>query len=562
VDSIGTIIWIVSFVIATVTVTGLAGRFGLSAPFALVAIGAAASFIPAVPNIEIEPDAILYGVLPPLLFASAIRTSLIDVKARLDSILLLSFGLTAFTFVAVGFAAWWVIPGIPLAAALAFGAVVSPTDAVAVTAVAGRLRLPRRLLTILEGESLLNDAVALVALSASITAISSPVTPGGVGLELLLAVVVGAAVGLVVGVGIAFIRKLLRSAVLDTSLSFVTPYIAFIPAQLLHGSGVLAVVLAGLWLGYRSPVIQSAESRIAEGINWRTIRFLLENAVFLLIGLSLSTIVAEAVGDSPGVWPSILIGGAVLLAVFLSRVLWVLATTYLYQHGPGWLRERRWSWRNGVAVAVSGIRGVMTLIAVFLLPDDTPYRGFLQFLAFIVIAGSLLGGLALPWIIRRLNLPAPSALQEQMQRRLLMSEAQAAGRKRLDEEVTDRDEQRVVERLRINADFLTEESQEELEEDREPRITAYARLRRRMIAAEREAVAKARSEGRYEEYAVRAVLAAIDAEELALKATAPSSASVPHSAASVIADEPAAAHPGDELEAMPEVVSGEAQRES
>ncbi|BDZ47295.1 cation:proton antiporter [Naasia aerilata] len=298
-DSVGVIIWIVAFVIVTVTVTGFAGRFGLSAPLALVAIGAIVSFVPGIPNIDLEPDLVLYGVLPPLLFAAGIRSSYIDIKARGDSILLLSVGLVAFTFIVVGLTTWLVLPGVGLAAALAFGAVVAPTDAVAVTAIAGRLRLPRRTVTILEGESLLNDAVALVALSASITAIVSTVNPGTVALDLLLAVGVGAGVGLLVGAVIAEIRKRLNSAVLDTSLSLVTPYIAFIPAQLLHGSGVLAVVLAGLLLGYRSPSIQSAEARIAERLNWRTIRFLLENAVFLLIGLSLAGIVREAIRDSP-----------------------------------------------------------------------------------------------------------------------------------------------------------------------------------------------------------------------------------------------------------------------
>jgi Na+/H+ antiporter len=520
-DSVATIIWIVSFVIVTVTVTGFAGRWGVSAPVALVALGAIASFVPGVPDIEIEPDLVLFGVLPPLLFASAIRASVVDITARLDSILLLSVGLVAFTFVLVGFTTWLVVPGITLAAALAFGAVVGPTDAVAVTAIAGRLRLPRRVLTILEGESLLNDAVALVALSASITAIVSEVSPGSVALDLVLAVGVGVGAGFLVGFLIAAIRKRLESPVLDTSLSLVTPYVAFIPAQLLHGSGVLAVVIAGLFLGYRSPTIQSAEARIAESINWRTVRFLLENAVFLLIGLSLAGIFAEAVADSPGLWPSVVIGGAVLAAVFLARVLWVAMSTVLYRSGPAWLRERGWRWNNSIAVAVSGIRGVVTLIAVFLLPAETPSRGFLQFLAFVVIAGSLVSGLALPWVIRRLRLPPPNEMQEQTQRRLLMSEAQAAGLARLAAEAPEGVEDRVLNRLRVNATFLTEETEDDLEPEDAPRLKVYANLRRKMIEAERDTVRQARAEGRYEEYAVRAVLAAIDAEELALRATAP-----------------------------------------
>ncbi|WP_210481626.1 sodium:proton antiporter [Naasia sp. SYSU D00948] len=525
-DSVAVIIWIVSFVLVTVTVTGFAGRIGLSAPFLLVAIGAIASFVPGVPAVEIEPDLILYGVLPPLLFAAAIRTSYIDIKARGDSILLLSVGLVAFTCVVVGLTTWAVFPSVGLAAALAFGAVVAPTDAVAVTAIAGRLRLPRRLVTILEGESLLNDAVALVALSMSITAIAGAVDPLTISVELVLSVVVGVGMGLLVGYAVAEVRRRLNSAVLDTSLSFVTPFLAFIPAQLLHGSGVVAVVFAGLLLGYRSPSIQSAEARIAEALNWRTIRFLLENAVFLLIGLSLSGILQDAVRDAPGLVPSIGIAAAVLLSVLLARVVWLALTTLLYRHGPRRLRERGWRWRNSVALMVCGIRGVVTLAAVFLLPEETPHRGFLQLLAFIVIAVSLLGGLGLPAVIRRLRLPAPNEDQEQMQRRLLMSEAQSAGLKRLEDALTDGIEDRVVERLRVNATFLSPESEDD---GPEPRFADYARLRQAMIEAEREAVQHARSEGRYEEYAVRAVLAAIDAEELALRATFPRSSPEPTS---------------------------------
>ncbi len=414
------------------------------------------------------------------------------------------------------------MPGITLAAGLAFGAVIAPTDAVAVMAISGRLRLPRRLVTILEGESLLNDAVALVALNASIAAIVSVVNPGTVAIDLVIAVVVGVGVGLLVGWLFSEIRRRLNSAVLDTGLSLVLPYIAFIPAQLLHGSGVLAVVLAGLLLGYRSPAIQSAEARIAEGINWRTIRFLLENAVFLLIGLSLAGIVEAAVRIAPDLWQMILISVVVLLAVLLSRVIWVGISTITYRVGPTRLRERSWGWNNGIAVAVAGMRGVVTLAAVFLLPDETPGRALLQLLAFIVIAGTLLGGLFLPRIIRLLKLPAPNAMQEQTQRRLLVAEAREAGLARLEQEPTDDDDDAVIERLRLDSEFIRE-SVDLPEEGTMDRLASYARLRRSMISAEREAVRIARAEGRYEEYAVRAVLASIDAEELALKVSSPPS---------------------------------------
>lgn len=520
-DPVSTIEWIVVFVVVTVAVTGLSRRVGWSAPFALVVVGAIASYLPSVPTIELQPELVLYGLLPPLLFAAAIRTSVIDVRARRDGILLLSVGLVAFTVVFVGLTAWLVVPAISLAAAFAFGAVVAPTDAVAVTAIAGRLGLPRRLVTVLEGESLLNDATALVALNAAIAAILSTVTPWTVTADFAIAVVGGVGVGLAVGVVLATIRTQLRAPVLDTTLSLVTPFLAFILGDLVHGSGVLAVVIAGLYLGYRAPVVQSAEARIAESINWRTIQFLLENAVFLFIGLNLKSIVEGAVQTGPGFWPTVWISLALYAAVLVSRFIWMVITTLIYHHGPRRLRERGWSWRTGVAVAFAGMRGVVTLAAVFLLPPQTPGREFLQFLAFVVVVGTLLQGLALPWIIRRLRLPPPDKTQERVEAQMLIAEAQTAGLARLNSEVTDADEERVIGRLRVNAEFLAEAINNPAPEESEPLPAAYARLRRAMIEAEREAILAARVEGRYQEPAIRSALTFIDVEEAALKAGSP-----------------------------------------
>jgi len=518
-DPVGTISWIVSFVVVTVTVTGLSRRVGWSAPVALVAVGAVVSFIPNVPRVELQPELVLFGLLPPLLFAAAIRTSFIDIRARRDGILLLSVGLVAFTVVAVGFTVWLVVPAVSLAAAFAFGAVVAPTDAVAVGAIAGRLRLPRRVVTVLEGESLLNDATALVALNASIMAIVSIVNPWMVAGNFVKAVLGGVVVGFVVAIVLARIRKGLKSPVLDTSLSLVTPYLAFIPAQLIGGSGVLAVVIAGLYLGYRSPVIQTGEQRIAESLNWRTIQFLLENAVFLFMGLALAGIFEDTLATAPGFWPTVLISVIILLVLFLARVVWMLVTTSIYRFGPQRIRSRGWSWRVGAAVSFAGIRGVVTLAAVFLLPEETPARAFLQFLAFVVVAGTLAEGLALPWVIRLLRLPSPDFKQEMMETHILLAEAQAAGLAQLELEPTDHIEERVLSRLRTNAKFLNDALQNPAPQENESTYASYARLRRIMLRAERAAVLAARSEGRVQENAVRAALSTIDVEEVALRAS-------------------------------------------
>ncbi|WP_370055548.1 Na+/H+ antiporter [Leifsonia sp. EB41] len=517
-DPVTTIVWIVSFVVVTVTVTGLSRRVNWSAPVVLVVVGAIASFIPGVPQVALEPEVVLYGLLPPLLFAAAIQTSIVDVRARRDGILLLSVGLVVFTVVVVGFTTWLVVPAITVAAAFAFGAVVAPTDTVAVTAIAGRVHLPRRLVTVLEGESLLNDATALVALNASIAAIVSIVNPWAIAGDFVIAVVVGVGMGLLVGWVLSLIRKQLRSPVLDTSIGLITPYLAFIPSQFLHGSGILSVVVAGLYLGYRSPTIQTAEARIAETINWRTIEFLLENAVFLFIGLELSSILNSAFRSGITVSETVWICIAVLLALFLARFLWMVGTTALYRYGPQRLRERGWTWPTGIAVSFAGIRGVVTLAAVFLLPESTPHREFLQFLAFVVVVATLLEGLALPWVIRRLKLPPPDFAQEAGEMERLLAEAQAAGLEHLESRVTGQEDERVIERLRVNAVFLSEALENPVPDAEVPAPLEYRKLRRSMIVAERQAVLEARAEGRYQEPAVRSVLAFLDAEESALKA--------------------------------------------
>jgi CPA1 family monovalent cation:H+ antiporter len=348
----------------------------------------------------------------------------------------------------------------------------------------------------------------------------SVVTPLQIAGDFVVAVVGGVGVGFAVGFILATVRKFVHAPVLDTSLSLVTPYIAFLGADLIHGSGVLAVVVAGLYLGYRSPAIQSAEARIAESVNWRTIQFLLENAVFLFIGLNVAGILERALRGGPGLWQTLWICVAIFLALGVARFAWIAAATIVYRHGPARLRERGWSWATSIVVSFAGIRGVVTLAAVFLLPEAIPNREFLQFLAFVVVVGSLVAGLALPSIIRHFKLPSPDLAQEGIETQRLMAEAQTAGVLRLEEELSDDDEERVIQRLRANAGFLAD-ALDRPSRGEEPLPATYRRLRRLMLDAERTAVLTARAERRYQEHAVRAALASIDAEETALKASAP-----------------------------------------
>lgn len=507
---------LILLVAVTVGITILAKRVGWSAPLILVAVGAATTLVPGIGPFKVDPDLILYGLLPPLLFASAIRASLIDMRARRDPILLTSVGLVAFTVFVVGFTAWLIIPAVSLAAGFAFGAVVAPTDAIAVTAVTRKTRLPRLLTTILDGENLLNDATSLVALNAAIAAILSTLNPWGVAVDFGREVVGGLVLGLATGVLVGLIRSRIDAPVLDTTISLITPFVAFAAAQWVGGSGILAVVVAGLYLGYRSPKIQSADARIAEAVNWRTIEYLLENAVFLLIGLSLPTVLRGAADSGASPLEVILLTLGILITLYLARFIWGLLVTAAFMWGPERWRRISWHWNLNVPWSLAGIRGVVTLAAVFLLPEQTPQRSLLQLLAVLVVVASLLQGLLLPLAIRHLNLGAQSPEQERKEIEILLSEVQATGLRRLDKETEGIDE-RVFERLKTNATFLAGSLESQVPGNESLHQT-YVRLRRLTLAAEREAVLQARKEGRYQEAAVQVVLRLIDADESSLNA--------------------------------------------
>ncbi len=513
--------WTVGGLLLVVVVSGMSRRAGWSAPLVLVAAGVIASYLPFVPDVRLEPEVVLVAVLPALLFAAALQTSLPEVRQRGDSILALSVGLVLFTVLVVGLTTTWLVglavPGMTLAAGLAFGAIVAPTDAVSVSALAGTGTLPRRLATLLEGEGLLNDATALVALNTAILAIATPAV--GIGRilgDFGVAVLGGVGVGVAVAWLVTAVRRRLKAPALNTTISLATPYVAYLPAAALHGSGFLAVALAGIWLGDRVPSFQSAESRIAERINWRTVSFLLENAVFVLIGLQLKSIVEAAGRAGIGFLPGVLIIAGVYLAMVAARFAWVLAATTLYRFGPERLRERRWDWGTGVAISFAGVRGVVTLAAVFLLPPDrTPVVGFLQLAAFVIVVLSLLQGLGLGPLVRALRLPLPNPDQDRVQIRTLIAEAQAAAVERLDVEATEEDPAELVDSLRQSAEYRVLIGRtDEAGMTRQP--DAYSRLRLLMLESERRAVLQARSEGRYEESVVTAVLGDFDSIEAAL----------------------------------------------
>ena len=508
---------LVALVVVVTLVAGLAGQTGLSPPLVLVLVGVAAAYLPFVPTVRLEPELVLVGLLPPLLYAASIRTSLVDIRADRLAIGLLSVGLVIFSTVVVGLVAWWVVPGgFTVAAAFALGAVVAPPDAVATTAVARRVGMPRRLVSLLEGESLFNDATALVAWNTALLAMAASVSMWMVARNFAAAALGGVLAGLVVAFVFARVRRVVDDPVLDTVLSLLAPFVAYLAAERVHGSGVLAVVVTGVVLAHKSHLLQSGASRLAESSNWRTVSFVLENRVFLLIGLQLPFVLDQAraqVGDGQ----LAVVCGAVLLAVLLARPAYVFATVLLVRLASRWRDVEVWSWPYATVVSWAGMRGVVSLAAAFALPESTPQRGVLLLAAFVVVVGTLLlQGVTLPALVRRMGLPGPDPAEDALQQAALLSEVASAGQARLDGERVQNDPQDVIDQLMNRSRGRADIAWERLGRANsvyEPPTASYIRLRLAMLEAERAALVTARDEGRYDNEVLRAVQAVLDIEE-------------------------------------------------
>ncbi|MFC7572592.1 cation:proton antiporter [Klenkia terrae] len=490
---------LVALVIAVGLVAGLCDRFGLPTPLVLVVVGAAASFLPAVPEVQLDPDVVLFAVLPPLLYATTARTSLFDFRHNKASIVAMSVVLVVFSTLVVGAVTWFLLPGVAVAAALALGAVVAPPDAIAASAVGRRLGLPRRVGTLLEHESLVNDAAALIALSVAVSALTSSPSAPEVALEFVWAVVGAVLVGGVVAAVLALLRARLRDPVLDTLVSFVAPYLAFLAAEEVHASGVLATVVTGLALAQLSPRIQTATARVTEAITWRTVAFVLENGVFLLIGLQLPGLLTGA-GESGLGWGRVaLVCGGVLVATVVARFVFVFGLAGLLTVGTPGMRRLAWSPAVAGLVSWAGMRGVVTLAAAQVLPADVPDREVLLLAAFTVVVGSLLvQGSTLPWLVRRVGLPAPDPAEDALQAAELGDAANAAGLARLAELTTGDEPEGVVHRLRDRSTARSHAAWERLGRplaDQDTPSSVYARLRMQMLDAEREVVVRARDGG-------------------------------------------------------------------
>jgi CPA1 family monovalent cation:H+ antiporter len=522
---------LLAVLVVSVLLAAVARHYDVSAPLALVVAGLAAGLIPGFKQIELDPELVLYVLLPPLLWSAGLESSYHGLRRNIRPIGLLAVGLPLATTFAVGFVAYKTVPELTVAAALTLGAIVAPPDAVSATAVGRRLGLPRQIMTLLGGESLLNDATALTAYKVSLAAAIGTAASWGHGVATFaLAAVGGVVVGVALGMFTAFVRWRLDDPLVESALGLVAPFIIYLAAEEIHGSGVLAVVVAALILGQKSTRAGYA-TRLQDNAVWKALQLILESFAFLLIGLQLPTVVGELAGITASV---IAISSvAVLATVILVRIVWV----YLFAYLPRWVskrirdREPAPTPAQVFVVAWAGMRGVVSLAAAFGVPMTTmsgapfPGRPQLVFLTFVVVIGTLLlHGLTLPWLIRRLGVQGDEARTDAIAAAAAQDKAARAAAGRLDEllaeeEVTDVHE-RAADVLRgwntRRRNSAWERLGRDSEEIGESPASAFRRLRLEMLAAERAAFIAERDNGQIDDEVLRDVLRGLDLEEATL----------------------------------------------
>jgi monovalent cation/hydrogen antiporter len=501
----------------------LADPLRIPYPILLVLGGLALGFGPGVPKVTMPPEVVLFGILPPLLYATAYSTGLRELRQNLRPISLLALGLVLTTTVGVAVVAHS-ITDLPWAESFILGAVVSPTDPIAATAIGRRLGVPRRLIDIIEGESLVNDGTALVLLrTAIVAAVAGSFSPWAAGGRLVLNIIGGIAVGLAVGYVIRRVRRVLDNPPLEVTIAFLTGYFAFLPAAALDVSGVLAVVTAGVYMGWYTPELTTVQTRLTGRAFWEILIFLLNVVLFGLIGLQLRPIIDGLSGY--GGWPLLGDAAVIVLAVILIRIIWVFPATYV----PRWvipgLRERDPSppLQYPAFIAWTGMRGAVTIAAALLIPLETdaglplPGRELIVFFAFAVVLATLVvQGLSLPLVIRALGLEEDDggADEEESRARLRAAEAALERLEELESEAWVLDD--TAERLRGQYRFRVDRFLARIDPEGDGRIEKqsmkYQRLRRELLEAERHAVIAMRNTGEISDEVMRRVERDIDLE--------------------------------------------------
>ncbi|MGW5674391.1 Na+/H+ antiporter [Streptomyces sp. NPDC003860] len=520
---------LVALIAASAAVAGAARRTPVPAPLLLVAVGLLAGYLPGVPDYTLDPHVVLPLVLPPLLHTAALDSSYLDLRANVRPVALLSFGYVLFATLAVGWLTHLLIPQLPLTAALVLGAIVAPPDAVAATAIARKLGLPNRITTILQGESLVNDATAITAYRVAVAAAVGEGATWVEGIaEFAIAALGGVGVGLLLMVPIHWLRTHLKEPLLQNTLSLLIPFVAYAAAEQVHASGVLAVVVVGLYLGHRAWQVDFA-TRLQEAAVWRMVAFVLESVVFALIGLQLPYVlkglghyaVGQALGYAVGVF----------VFVVVVRFVWVFPATFLPRRLSPRIRDRELGvdWKAPTVVGWAGMRGVVSLAIAFSVPlttasgDPFPSRNLVLFLTFTTVIGTLVvQGLTLPALIRALRLPKRDAYADTLAEAQAQSEASAAADRRLDELLADPHNalpEPLADRLRTVMERRRNSVWERLgavnAETGESADDTYRRLTREMIGTERKVFVRLRDERRIDDEMMRTLLFRLDLEEAA-----------------------------------------------
>jgi monovalent cation/hydrogen antiporter len=529
------LIFLVAATLVVVALEWVAEKTGLPAAALLTIAGLIYAFLPGA-NITLDPHVILEFILPPLLYSAALNSSLIAIRRNLRTVVSLSVFLVLATAALVGVGVHLLIPAIPLAAAVALGAAVAPPDPVAALAIGRRAGLPPRLITLIEGEGLLNDATALTTFTVAIAAVTSGFNAGQFGLNFFIATIGGIAVGIAIALILRFSRRFFHESLMVNSLSLVTPFAAYLAAESIHGSGVLAVVVAGLIIGHGAPKYTTGNTRLQSGAIWRLIDFALEGFVFILIGQQLPHVLTGLSEYST----STIVAAAVLTVaiVLLLRPVWLIVTQML----PRPLHARLGARGNGedagdtgtkpdrglnakemLVMSWAGTRGVITLAAIFSMPEDFPGRNLLILCAYMVVLVTLVGqGITFAPVVRATGIRADAAAEAKERNEARIAATQA-GLSALDDfvetEGLDADDAKgLKDGLEVRLDRYQRRTEllDQADDGQVPssaRYDAALAARRAVLDAEREELLRWRDAGRLTDAALRVLQRELDVQE-------------------------------------------------
>ncbi|WP_213816713.1 sodium:proton antiporter [Glaciihabitans sp. dw_435] len=545
---------LVILVIALVVIAGatvIGARLGIASPLVLVAVGVAASFLPAFRDVNIESEWILAGILPPLLYSSAVSMPAMNFRREFGAISGLSVVLVVGSSLLLGLFFTLVIPGLDFAWGVALGAIISPTDAVA-TSIIKKMPVSKRVIAMLDGESLLNDATALVILRTAIVAVAASFSFWGAVGTFAYSVVIAVVLGGLVGMLNLTVRKRVTDSTVNTVISFAVPFVAAVPAELLGASGLVAAVVAGLVTGIRAPRVLSAQNRLSDTQNWRTVELVLEGAIFLTMGLQIKSIVTNVEDDHAGIGVAALVAAGALVLTILIRAGYVavllrslksrarhsekmqdqlegmrekMSTPGGNREAFGQVNNRRrpaserdlavfarrvtqsladieyfrrepLGWRDGAAVVWAGMRGAVTVAAAQSLPEGIPMRSVLVFIAYTVAALSLLiqGGTIAP-LLRRIAPTVDHAAVEVS---------------------TNAERDRIIELMRASADALPAPDRPAGDPTPEYLLVAQEHYLT-VLAAQRAALLDARDNGTFDADVLANALESLDASQIAIE---------------------------------------------